>query len=273
MNIQQLLLMNSDIEAELLLPAAIGQTKEFLFVEPYYELTPKQLSTFLKFAKLRRQGKPIAYVLGTQPFFDLDLKVNPSVLIPRPETEWLAAKAKQLAQKLVRPRIIDVGTGSGAIAIFLATKLKGKALICASDISIKALTVAKANAEHFKLKSQIKFYHTSLLDKIPGKFDIIVANLPYVPISDYKKLKNNLKFEPKSAITDGTDNSKLILELLDQSLKKLTPKGKVLLEIDPSSVEHIEAWAEHIKPLYQVKLEFYQDLKHLNRYAIIKSST
>ncbi len=230
MTIQEVLRKYHHPETELLLGNILKQSKEFLYLHPNKNLTSNQLKKFQTWYKKRQQDYPLAYLRGYKEFFGLNFKVNKHTLIPRPESEWLIQKAISLF-KNKSVKIIEIGTGSGCLAISLAKYLP-KANITAVDISPQALIIAKQNAVNHKVK--IKYKKQSLLTGDNSKYDLIVANLPYVPKSDYKKFFNNLRHEPKLALVDSNQDMDLYLRLIDQFSNKLTNKGVVLLEMDPS---------------------------------------
>lgn len=252
MTIKDTLKKYQNIETEILLGHVLKKSKEFLYTHPEKKLTALELKKFKTLTKRRLKGEPIAYILGYKDFYGLRFKVNKNVLIPRPETEWLVEKA--LIQKN-KNRILDIGTGSGCIAIAIKKHSK-TSKVTASDISFKALAVAKANARNQTVK--IKFIKSNLFSNLKGKFDMIIANLPYVPTSDYKKLKSNLKYEPKLAITDGTNTAEIYKRFLKDVKNHLSPKGLVLLEIDPSTKKYLPKQAL-----------IYKDIAGLPRYAEI----
>lgn len=255
MTISEALKKYSQIEADLLLGHVLNKGKEFLYMHGEKKLTALQQKKFETMTAKRKKGMPVAYLLGYKYFYGLKFKVTPNVLIPRPESEWLVEEVLRLTKSKPKVKILDVGTGSGAIAISIAKS--SKARVFASDISAKALSVAKANAKANNVK--VSFIKSDLLKEVKGKFDIIIANLPYVPISDYKNLLKNLKFEPKLALTDGRDDFRLVLNLVEQAKDHLSPQGTLLLEVDPKSFKYLEP--------YQPKA--YRDINRLCRFAVI----
>jgi release factor glutamine methyltransferase len=263
MTIAEALKKYSDIEADLLLGHVLKQSKEFLYLESNTKLTPRQKSTFEALAKKRRSGIPAAYILGYKYFYGLKFKVNHNVLIPRPETEWLVEQSlRMIANKLkVNPheklKILDVGTGSGCIAISIAANTDYKNVkVSATDISSQALQVAKKNAEVQNVT--VNFSTHDLLRGVKGKFDIIIANLPYVPIDEYQKFYQNLKFEPKLALTDRSNTSEIIQAFMKQVEPRLNSGGALLLELDPTSVIYISPY----------KPKIVKDHNGLDRFAI-----
>lgn len=253
-------------ETELLLSHLLGWPKEKLYIEIKHQLTPAQKRRLETMVIKRKQGWPIAYIVGYKYFFGLKFKVNRQVLIPRPESEWIVETVVKFAKNKKQPlNIIDVGTGSGAIAIALAKALP-KALLTGIDISASALKIAKQNANSLGVK--VKFIKRNLIGK-EGKIpDVIIANLPYVPINEYIKLVANLKYEPKHALTDGT-NTGLIYAKLFQKITKLRKQPKlILLEIDPSLKSQLVRYQKLY--LQKFKISFEKDLHGLIRYVILK---
>ncbi|HMQ01512.1 MAG TPA: peptide chain release factor N(5)-glutamine methyltransferase [Candidatus Doudnabacteria bacterium] len=265
MTVAQALRNYHDIEIELLLGHALKQSKEFLYLHPNAKLSALQAKRLNSFARRRRAGVPIAYLLGTKNFYGLSFKVNRSTLIPRPETEWLVEHAiKLLAKKIGTPQVLDIGTGSGCIAISIA-KNYPKAKVFATDISEKALVVAKSNARAHR--TQVKFTKQNLMTGDKKTYDIIIANLPYVPTADYKANFANLKYEPKSALVDSISNFAIYKKLLIQVPARLKLGGILLLEIDPTMKPLIIKWCKKNMP--RAKIKFARDINKLWRYCQI----
>lgn len=292
MTIGELLKKYNAPEAELLLAETLKQPKEFLYLHPETKLNIATKTKFLKMYSKFSSGFPIAYILGYKYFYGLKFKVSRDVLIPRPESEWLIDEAVRYINlrrqnsskaKSTKLRILDMGTGSGCLITSLAVTTRSSGIVAtkttrasvlpkiefiASDISGKALAVAKKNATTYK--ASIKFVESNLFENITGKFDLIIANLPYVPVSDYIKLLPNLKAEPKHALTDGTENSILIQKLLLNLPQHLSRNGVALLEIDPTSKAVITKLNKEKK--LGLKITYKQDHNSLIRFAIIKNS-
>lgn len=171
------------------------------------------------------------YILGWWTFYGRTFNITPDVLIPRPESELLVARALQHLKKFAHPRIADVGTGSGVIAVTLAAESPA-ANIVALDISRSALIVAKGNASRHH-QSQLNFVQSNLLEPLQAPFDLICANLPYIPRAKLKKLPV-AKWEPHLALDGGEDGLEVIRPLLMQARSRLAPAGMVLLEIEAS---------------------------------------
>jgi release factor glutamine methyltransferase len=230
--VKQYLRDNKKTETELLLAHVLKKPKEFLYLNPQYKLSRYQVNKLTKLVKRRQEGEPIAYLLGHKEFFGLDFKVSKDTLVPRPETECLVEHVINTAGKNKTLKFLDVGTGSGCVIISLAKHLQGS--FYGSDISKKALFMAKSNAK--KHRAKIKFFHSDLLKNIHFVPDIVVANLPY----GWAEWKNNssapsksLKFEPAGSLFTKEKGLYEIRRLLEQikNLPKL-PK-KIILEFDP----------------------------------------
>lgn len=271
MTIRDTLKKNPKIEADLLLAHVLKKPGEFLYLNPEKNLNAAQARRFAALANRRQKGEPVAYLVGYKDFYGLSFTVNRRVLIPRPETEWLVERGAELAAELKKikglrapVRILDLGTGSGCIIISLAKCLRGGNYeFFASDISKNALSVAKFNAVKHKVK--IKFFHGNLFNRLPGPFELIIANLPYVPVDDYRKLKANLRFEPKIALSDGGNAWKLYYRFFQQLPDQIAKGARVILEIDPKSVSTLKKYQARFLP--RKKIEFSKNLRGQWRYA------
>ncbi len=212
------------LDGELLLASVIGKQREYLFTWPSEELDSSQFLTYQDYCKRRSKGEPVAYILGRQAFWNFDLKVNSSVLIPRPETELLVETAIDLlqSQQLEEVKLVDLGTGSGAIALALAANNRDWRLT-AVDCSAEALAVAMENAEELAL-TNIEFRQASWCDGLAHKhFDLIAANPPYVERGDKHLEEGSLPFEPIIALLaeeGGLAAIRLIAEQSKYCLKK-----------------------------------------------------
>ncbi|MDP2932738.1 MAG: peptide chain release factor N(5)-glutamine methyltransferase, partial [bacterium] len=239
------------------------------------KLSKKARGKFRELVKQRAKGLPVAYLTAEKEFFGRKFHVNPSVLIPRPETEQLVELVLQSLKNYQLPttnhQLLDLGTGSGCIAITLAAMMPiasdngHHCKITASDISPTALNLARWNAKLHKVK--IKFVKSDLFKNIKGEFDIIVANLPYVPAANYQKLKKTLRFEPKIALTDGTNIWRLYDRFFRQLPGHIKPRAKIFLEIDPTSKNRIIKWAKLHFP--RISIKFHRDLNGKIRYVML----
>jgi release factor glutamine methyltransferase len=237
-------------------------SKEELFLQYDKTLTKIQQAKLSKMLTDFKNGKPAAYILGYKYFYGLKFAVDKNVLIPRPESEWLVDQALDFITKSKRPlKVLDLGTGSGCLAIATAKSAYFYGVkVSASDISNQALVLAKQNAKANRVN--IKFVKSDLFNNIPGRFDIILANLPYVPAKDYKRLYKNLKHEPKNALVDKNGDFYLFKKFLDELPKHLSKDGVAILEFDPKTKIFIESlhWKNY-------DFNFFADLNGLDRYC------
>ena len=215
-------------DAELLLCHALGVNRSFIYANP--EHVPPQASQqdFLRLAEERARGIPIAYLTGKRSFWSLELMVNANVLIPRPETELLVETALSLAPDSTMQRIVDLGTGSGAIALSLA-KERPSWEVHATDLSPQALEVARENARRNGLE-HVQFHQGSWTKPLAGKFDQIISNPPYVAPYDKHLLQGDCRFEPRTALTPGGDGLDALRQIATESRALLNPRGWLLLE-------------------------------------------
>jgi release factor glutamine methyltransferase len=200
-------------EVEMILEHVTGRSRANVIAHPEHALTDSQTEEVEHLIARRVAGEPMAYILGTREFYGLNFRVTPDVLIPRPETELLVEQALARLSKVnapKRPRILDLGTGSGAIAVSLAVSLTAHAPdaeITATDISTAALAITKENARRNGV--QIRFVESDWFAALGGeKFDLIVANPPYVAHGDPHLTSGDLRFEPIGALTDGAPNER-----------------------------------------------------------------
>mgnify|MGYP001432113905 FL=1 len=217
-------LLREDVEdASKLLGLAINKTQEQLFANLDYALNSSEFKKFFSLVDERKNGKPFAYIKGSQGFYDNEFLVSPSTLIPRPETELLIDIAIDSLDSEKKIKVLDLGTGSGIIAITLSNH-RPKWEVSACDQSSEALSVAKLNA-----KSPIDFYCGSWFDPLPKKkFDLIVSNPPY--ISEKDPHLEDLRFEPMEALVSGNDGLEDIRLIISQSPQFLNKNGLLLLE-------------------------------------------
>ncbi len=225
---------NPTLEAEWLVALSLG--KKRAEVHGDYELTKGEERMLIKNIKKRAEGCPLEYVVGTANFYGYELKVNKNVLIPRPETEQLAEEV--ISEAKVAHKILDIGTGSGAIAI--AVKKQTNAEVVAVDVSGKALRVAKHNAKLHN--ADIKFIKSNLFSKLAGQqFDIIVSNPPYVTNAEYAHLDRTVKdYEPKLALYGGGDGLDFYRKIILDAPKHLKNGGKIFFEIGYSQASEVK---------------------------------
>ncbi len=238
------------LDAEVLLSHARECQRIQLYTAFEDEPTDEQKTAFREMVRRRSEGTPVAYLVGYKEFYSDTFTVNPDVLIPRPETEHLVVEAIDRAAELRAEsseqgrtlRIVDVGTGSGVIAIELARHVDD-CQVMAIDQSETALTVARSNAEKFELSEQIDFVHSDLLTAAGEQaseqcFDIIVSNPPYITEEEFANLDLAVRdFEPKSALVGGPKGYELIVQLLAQAHSLLADGGFVIIEFSPMLAE------------------------------------
>jgi len=250
--------------ALVLLCHVLKRPKSWVLAHTEYQLTKPEQDTLQEQLNDFLAGKSLPYILGEWPFFGRSFIVTPDVLIPRPETEMLVEKAIQHAKFLNLPTIVDVGTGSGIIAVSLAAEIPGAA-ITAVDISMKALAVARQNAIRLE-QTRINFAVTDLLSPIRGLFNLICANLPYIPSRTLENLSVT-KSEPHLALDGGPVGFSFISPLLKQSQSRLAVPGVILLEIESSLGEQALELARESFPNAEIIL--HQDLAGHDRLVEI----
>ncbi len=242
------------LNAELLLMFVLGRERAYLYAHPERELTADEQAQYEEVIRERARGCPTQYITGHQEFWGLDLLVSPAVLIPRPETEHVVETVLELVKEYCfagpgRIRLLDVGTGSGCIALALASELP-QTEIHACDISEEALEIARINAARLALGGRVLFRKSDLLAVYAGeKFDFIISNPPYVGEADADKVQKQVReFEPKIAVFSGHEGLDIYRRLIPQALEHLRPGGWLVAEIGYSEEEKVRAlltdWAD-----------------------------
>lgn len=220
---------SAELDAEVLLCHALQKNRSYLRTWPEKQLDPPQLKQFTRLLKLRQQGQPIAYILGTREFWSRDFYVDPNVLIPRPDTETLIELCLQLIQHQPNARIIDLGTGSGIIAITLAAEFP-QLDVTAVDSSAKALHVAKKNA-HLNQTPNIHFLQSDWFTELgTEKYDFIISNPPYIAPNDPHLTQGDVRFEPSCALIAEQQGLQDIMRISTQSKHYLKNEGYLILE-------------------------------------------
>ena len=230
---------NPRLNAEHLLASVLGRTRMELYLEFEKKLSDPELDKLRGLVKRRSQGEPLQHLLGTVEFCGNLFKIDKRALVPRPETEELVELILNFRFPVANLRIVDVGTGSGVIALSLAAKLP-EAKLAAIDTSEDALALAGENAESLRLTSRISFEKSNLFEKIPERFDLIVANLPYIGMQDRPSLSREVLHDPEIALFGGERGDELIRELIDQSGAHLNPNGVLALEIGLGQADGLE---------------------------------
>jgi release factor glutamine methyltransferase len=265
------------LNAELLLMFTLNCDRAYLFAHPERELTDDEQSRYDSALAERARGVPAQYITGHQEFWGMDLIVSPAVLIPRPETEHVIeavlasverAPLRQAQGKLspVEPlRLVDVGTGSGAIALALAKEFP-HAEIHATDISPAALEIARANAARLQVARRIQFHQADLLAGIDPPFDSVVSNPPYVGESEEDEVQLEVrKFEPRNAVFAGPTGLEVIARLIPQAYAILRPGGCLLMEISGT----IAGQTRHLLRDWD-DVDIVSDLQSIPRVAIAR---
>jgi release factor glutamine methyltransferase len=229
------------LDAEVLLAHALGCRRIDLYTR-YEQVAPDEgRARFRELVRRRIAGCPVAYLVGRKEFFSLPLEVTPAVLIPRPESEFVVLECLRLAGSMTAPRVLDVGTGSGNLAIAVAHQHQG-AEVTAVDKSSEALAVAARNAARHKVAERIRFLLGDLFVPIPkdASFDFILSNPPYIPTREIAHLEPGVRdYEPHYALDGGTDGYAVLDKLITQAKSYLTPGGYLIVEI--GAPQHEEA--------------------------------
>ena len=218
-------------KARLLMQYVLNKPRQYLIVYDKKTLTKKQEEKYFFYVNKIKKGTPLQHITHTQEFMKLEYYVNEDVLIPRPDTECLVEEVIKKANTYNLKNILDIGTGSGAIAISLAKYIEGSQIV-ASDINDKALQIAKKNAKINKVEKQIYFLKSDLFKRIPNsKFDIIVSNPPYIKREEIRKLHKDVQNEPKIALDGGWDGLDFYRKIAKDAPKYLKNKGYLCFEI------------------------------------------
>ncbi len=258
------------LEAEILLAHTLKISRAYLLARLGDPIERADAAQFAGMVARRAQREPIAYIVGHQEFYGLDLLVDRRVLIPRPETEHVVEHALSALKRTphAEPVIVDVGTGSGAIALAMAHKAS-RTRIIATDISPEALVVAQMNAARLNLSERVEFRKTDLLEGQTEPIDILTANLPYIPLEREAQLPREiLEYEPRLATIAGLDGLSVIQRLLKQAPAHMARAGVMFLEISEEQGEAAKALAQALLP--GVRVEVHRDLEELDRVMEVK---
>lgn len=237
------------LDAALLLMHVLGVDRAALLAHPELPLSRDRAAVYGALVRQRAAGMPVAYLLGRRAFYDREFAITPDVLIPRPETEHLVESVLNWARAGEARAIVDVGTGSGVIAVTLAANLPA-ARCWAVDVCPEAVAVARQNVETYGLAARVTVLHGDLLEPVQAaglRADVIVANLPYVPSDDLPALAVARR-EPRLALDGGADGLDVIRRLLDQAPGMLAPDGLLALEIGAGQGQAVAALASQTFP-------------------------
>jgi release factor glutamine methyltransferase len=253
-------------ESEVLLEHVLSTDSTGLIASMTQPIWPEAADRLARLLERRLQREPLRYITGSCPFYGRDFRVDRRVLIPRQETELIVEKALGWADRHGAGRIADIGTGSGVLAVTLALELD-EAEVWAVDISADALEVAAENARRLGAGALIEFHEGDLAEPLQGRFDIVVANLPYVLAARMGEVEPELAAEPRLALAGGPDGLDLISRLVPQLPDLLSGEAIGLLEIDPALVDGVRALVEERMP--EADLQIIDDLAGLARVAEI----
>lgn len=280
LELQKVGIPTPEIDAKVLLLSAMEKNSSFVYSHPDFLITNAQYSKFRRYIRKRKTGEPIAYIVGHKEFYGYNFFVNKNVLVPRPESEWLVEQGIEQIKKSkydirnTTYNVLDMGTGSGCIAIALFKELTTKnyqlsTRIYAVDFSSRAVAVAKKNAQENKAEN-IVFLNSNLFSnrRIKNKiFDLIIGNLPYVPHGKKTKIKSAIDFEPKEAIFAEDNGAAIIKKFLLESKSHTKPGSTILIELDPRNAKDLSAFAQAHYPTANIDPK--RDLAGLDRYLMI----
>lgn len=251
------------LDAEILLANMLNEPRSYLHAYPEQEIPQQQLMIFKSLINRRKSGEPVAYILGYKEFWSLEIEIDRNVLIPRLETELLVELALTKLPTKTKINIADLGTGSGAIALALASE-RPQWKICATDKSAQAINIAKKNARQLNIKN-INFYQSDWCSSLPKiSFSAIISNPPYI-CEDDPCLKTDIKFEPLSALVSGKNGLQAIRSIITQAKNKLSKSGFLMLE-------HGYDQANPVKTIMElngyINIQTFKDLAEHDRITI-----
>ncbi|RBP37052.1 peptide chain release factor N(5)-glutamine methyltransferase [Garciella nitratireducens] len=261
------------LDAEVILAHQLGCNRIDLIINCNDEVDEKQQKLYYDKIKERIQGKPVQYIVGQQEFMGLPFKVTPDVLIPRPDTEILVESAIEEAKSMKKPLIIlDIGTGSGAIALSLAHYIM-ESLVYTVDISPEAIEVAQENAKHLSLTQRVYFYlgdlMTPLEKELYGKVDLLVSNPPYIPHHEIANLQKEVRdYEPTIALDGGKDGLEFYRRILKEGEKLLSFQGKMIFEVGYDQAQSVFDILKESKIFNEIAIQ--KDLAGIDRTIIAR---
>jgi len=260
---------NPRLNAEQLLAHTLRVSRMDLYLEFERNLAENELGPLRDLVKRRGQGEPLQHLLGTVEFCGHTFAIDKRAMVPRPETEELVELLK--SEVSLRPggayaRMIDVGTGSGVIALSLAAKFP-EAEIYAIDISEDALSLARENAARLRLGERVRFQKTDLLENLSERFDLIVANLPYISMQDRHLLAREVLHDPEVALFGGPGGDELVRKLIEQAPAHLEPGGLLALEIGLGQAEGLSDFLRQ-KNYHDIELK--KDYSGISRFLLAR---
>ncbi len=259
------------LDAALLARHVLGWDRARLIVEAPDPAPPAFAGAFRRLVARRAAREPVAYIRGVQEFYGRDFTVSPAVLIPRPETEFVVEEALACLREVdmaPAPRVVDVGTGSGCLAVTLAVEWP-PAHIVGTDVSETALVVARANAERHGVLDRVAFRHGPYLSGLAPPLDLVVSNPPYVPDEERGTLAPEVvDHEPHTALFGGRDGLRDIRELVRQSAERLRPGGWLVMEVGAGQAAPLDRLLSSTQGLTLVRMR--SDLQNIPRVAVIR---
>lgn len=253
------------LNAEHLIAHVLGLTRMELYLEFERKLAETELAPLRELVKRRAQGEPLQHLLGTVEFCGETFLIDKRAMVPRPETEQLV----ELLQSRIEDReskIVDVGTGSGVIGLSLAAEFP-EAKVCATDVSEDALALARENAERLGLADRVRFEKGDLLENLPERFDLIVANLPYIAMQDRQSLSREVLHDPEVALFAGPSGDELVRRLIERAPSHLNPGGLLALEIGSNQAEGV---AEFLRQKNYHDIEAKTDYSGISRFVVAR---
>ncbi|MFT6758386.1 MAG: release factor glutamine methyltransferase [Chitinophagales bacterium] len=254
---------SAELDIQLLLAYCVAQSRTFLMTWPERELTATQLSAFDDLVERRKEGEPIAYLIEQQGFWSLDLRVLPTTLIPRPETELLVEQALAFLSAKPQSKILDLGTGSGAIALAMAKELP-TAKVLGVDIDHASIALAKDNAARNNI-GNVSFKQSSWYVELAGLFDLIVSNPPYIRADDPHLSQGDVRFEPARALVAGTDGLADLRIIISEAPAYLHAGGALMVE---HGYDQKQSVSQLFKQNQFVDVSCYQDLAGQDRITV-----
>ena len=258
------------LDTELLLARALGTDRVQLYLRMEQPLLPQELDAFRELVRRRAAHEPVAYILGRRDFYGITLEVAPEVLIPRPATEILVDAALEFLGADAQARMLDIGTGSGAIALALLKERPGLAAV-ATDVSAPALALAKKNAAALGLETRAEFREGSLLAPLAADevFGLVASNPPYIAEAELVTLSPDVRdYEPRGALTPGADGLALVKEIVGGAARHLRAGGLLLIEIGATQGEAAYALAEAAGAWQDIEVR--RDLAGLDRLLVAR---
>lgn len=259
------------LEAELLLARALGWKRIDLYTRFEEPVPPEKLAIFRDFVRRRAAREPAQYILGQTDFCGLVFKTDKRALVPRPETEIIVELAAKAAATIDAPLLVDIGTGSGVLAVSAAVKVP-KARVVACDVSADALTLARENAERHKVSDRIEFRHGDFADalsSLAGQVHVAMANPPYVSEKEFVKLAPEVRdHEPRQALVAGPSGTEVETRVVQFAPTLLAPGGELLMEIGASQSEAVRTLVAKVDALELVGFE--RDFAQIERVAVVR---